>query len=62
MTSELTVSVKDEEKTLKKKFLLYDSYQVDENDPVIKDCIDQVLKNFAGEPDRITVKINMYLS
>lgn len=57
--SELTVSIKDSEKTLKKKFPMYDTYLVSDNDEKIKGCIDEVLKNFAGEPERISVKINL---
>jgi hypothetical protein len=56
--SEITVIIKDEEKTLKKKFLIYDPYQVSQEDPTIKNCIEETLKNFAGEPAKITVKIH----
>ena len=41
MVSELTVVVKDEEKNLRKKFLIYETYTVDENDPTIKNCIEE---------------------
>ncbi len=53
------MTIKDHEKTLKSKYLLYDTYQADENDPVIKDCIDRLLKTFDGKPDKIKVRINM---
>jgi hypothetical protein len=57
--SELTVCIKDAEKTLRTKFPLYDEYAVNENDPVIKDCIEKTLENFDGEPDDITVNIKL---
>jgi len=57
--SELKVTIKDSEKTLTKGFPLYDSYRVSEEDETIKSCIGEVLKNFDGEPDKITVKIRI---
>lgn len=59
MVSELTVVIKDEEKSLTKKFLIYDTYTTDENDPVIKDAINQTLENFDGEPSDVIVKIKL---
>lgn len=59
MVSELTVTIKDEEKTLKTKNLIYDTYTTDENDPVIKECIERTLENFDGEPIDITVNIKL---
>jgi len=61
MPCELTVSIKDEEKTLKKKFLIYENFTVNENDPMIKSCIEETLKNFSAPPLRITVRINLLL-
>jgi len=59
MTSEVMVVVKDEEKNLRTKYLIYDNFSVDEEDPIIKDCVDKTLKNFDGEPTDISVKITM---
>ena len=59
MVSELTVTIKDEEKTLRTKYLLYDDYMVSDTDPIIKDCIDKTLENFDGEPSDIIVSIKM---
>jgi len=61
MVSEVTVSIKDEEKTLKKKFLIYEQFIVSENDSTIKACIEEVLANFIGEPAKVTVKITMHM-
>ena len=57
--SELTVIIKDSEKTLRTKYPLYDEYFVREDDPVIKDCIEKTLENFDGTPDDITVSIKL---
>ncbi len=59
MFSEITVIIKDEEKSLRKKFPIYDPYQVDQNDPVIKDCVEETLKIFDSEPMNIVVKITL---
>jgi len=59
MCSEITVIVKDDEKTLRSKYLIYEQYQVDEHDPVIKNCIAQTVANFNAEPTDINVKINL---
>jgi hypothetical protein len=57
--SELTVTVKDDEKTLRKKYLIYETFTTDEEDPIIKDRIKETLDNFDGEPDDITVNIKL---
>lgn len=59
MVSELKVTIKDEEKKIEKKYLIYDIYQADEGDPIIKDCIEETLENFDGEPSDITVSIKL---
>lgn len=61
---ELTVIAKDEEKTLRKKFLIYELITLNEPNPhpIVKGCIDQVLENFIGKPDLVTVKISMVMS
>jgi len=59
MVSELTVTIKDEEKTLRKKFLIYDTYQTEDNDPIIQNCIKETLENFDGEPNDVIVNIKM---
>jgi hypothetical protein len=59
--SELSVTIKDDEKRLNKKFVLYETYTVDENDPVIQECIKETLENFDGTPDSVKVTITMEL-
>jgi hypothetical protein len=57
--SELKVTIKDSEKTLTKEFPIYDSYRVSDQDDTINNCVAETLKNFAGEPEKITVKIRI---
>lgn len=61
MPSELTVIIKDSEKTLRKKFLAYDKYCVDRDDPYIKDCIEDTIKDFQADPEKINLKITMLI-
>lgn len=59
MFSEISVTVKDAEKRLTKKFPSYEEFHANENDPVIKRCIEETLQNFAAEPEDITVTIKL---
>lgn len=56
---ELTVIIKDEEKRLAKKYLIYEPFVCVEHDPMITDCIEELLKDFASEPDHININIKM---
>ena len=57
--SELTVILKDSDRTYRQKFLVYATYSVINTDPEILKCIDEARKNFEGEPEEITVKISL---
>ena len=57
--SELTVILKDEERTYRHKFIIYENYTVTHDDPVILQCIDEAMKNFEGIPDEVQIKIHM---
>lgn len=54
--TELTVTIKGAESSYKQKFLLYDSYSFNENDPVIKQCVEEALANAKIEPEDIKVR------
>ncbi len=60
--TELTVIFKDEDKTYRQKFLLYDTYKVCENDSVILRCIEEARRNFDGETDTVQIKIHMEIT
>lgn len=53
--------IKDEEKTLTKKYLEYEVYEVDENNPIIKGYINETLSNFDGDPQSIKVIITLLI-
>ena len=61
MVSEIKVIIKDEEKTLTKKYLEYEVYEVDENNPIIKGYINETLSNFDGDPQSIKVIITLLI-
>jgi hypothetical protein len=57
--SEITVIVKDEEKSLRAKYLIYDVYEVTTENPIIKDCIAKTLENFGAEPTDVNLRIKL---
>jgi len=57
--NELTVILKDEARTYRQKFLIYEEYVVSCDCALIRDCIEAAKKNFEGEPDSIQVKIHL---
>ena len=57
--NELTVILKDSDRTYRQKFLIYETYAVCDNDPVIRMCIDEARKNFEGDPEDIQIKIHL---
>jgi len=58
IAKEVMIVLKDESKTLREKFLIYDDLTCDSEHPVIKTCINQALANFKDKPDDVTVKIS----
>ena len=59
--SEITITIKDDEKRLVAKYLIYEKYQVDIHDDVIGKCIADTMTNFQGEPESVKVRINLSL-
>ncbi len=60
--TELTVVLKDSERTYRQKFLIYQTYTPCEDDPVVVACIDEARKNFEGEPETIQIKIHLEIT
>ena len=56
MSCELTVTIKGEERTYKQNFLLYEEFKWSEEDPIIKQCVEEALANAKIEPDDIKVR------
>ena len=59
--NEITVTIKGEESTYKQKFLVYEDFCWNENDRVIKDCVEQALSNSKIEPEDIKVRALMVM-
>lgn len=57
--TELTVILKDSDRTYRQKFLIYQSYSMVEDDPVICMCIEEAKKNFEGDPETIQIKVHL---
>lgn len=57
--SELTVILKDSDRTYRQKFIIYRDYAVNCEDSVIIACIEEAKKNFDGEPEDVQIKIHM---
>lgn len=56
MSVELTVVLKDAERTYRQKFLEYDQVSMIACDKTIERCIQEARTNFEGEPEDIQVK------
>ncbi len=61
MPVEVTIILKDSEKTLKSKHLVYQEIMMSSEDPEIQRLIDEARKSFTGEPSDIQVKTSMTL-
>lgn len=59
---ELTVTIKSTDATYKHKSLVYDSFNInDDNDPIIKKLINEALQMTEIEPESIKIKINKHV-
>lgn len=59
MAIELTVILKDTERTYKHKFLIYETFTMNPTDPHIMGCIKQAMENLDGEYEDIVIKTSM---
>ena len=57
--SELTVILKDSDRTYRQKFLAYEDYKPDPEDPFILKCIHEAMEIFGSEPESIQIKIHL---
>lgn len=57
--TELTITIKDDERTHKTKHLLYSQYNLSSEDPLIKELIGKALVEFAGEPTDVKIKASL---
>jgi hypothetical protein len=56
---EITVTLKNEHVTFKKKFLEYREVCLHESDPLLKDFIDKTRSEFVGEVSEVIVTTRM---
>lgn len=59
MVVELTVILKGESNSYKHKFLLYETFTIDAQDPVIQRCVNEAMNNFSPKADEVRIKISM---
>lgn len=59
--AELTVVLKDDEKRLSNKFLLYEPFLMDPSNETIQSCVAIALKSFSGEPTDVCIRVSMTL-
>ena len=52
----ITVTIKGEDSTFKKNFLIYDEFQWSQDDPFIKASIAAALEDAKIEPDSIKIR------
>lgn len=61
MSIELSITIKDDERTLKREFLVYEPVTFVVDDPTIVSCLNETLEEFKGEPEDIKVRAMMVL-
>lgn len=62
MPVELTFTLKDADRKLTKDFIIYEIISMVDDDPIISECLKNVMDEFRGIPDDIKVKAIMVLS
>ena len=61
MSIELTITVKDEARTLRRDFLLYQPILMSDEDPMVAKCLQQTLEDFKSEPSDVKIKSVMVI-
>jgi hypothetical protein len=61
MVAQLSVTVKDDHRRLKKDFLIYDAFEMSETDDTIQKCLKETLDEFKGEAEDIKINTVMVL-
>jgi hypothetical protein len=62
MAIEISITITDiEKRRLSRTFLIYENVTLSPDDEVIKQCLDECLKEFKGEPEDIKLKAVMVL-
>lgn len=59
MAAEVTITVKNDEKTLKTNHLIYDAFAADETDPILAALIEETVKQFNADVEDVRIRINL---
>ena len=57
--TEITITIRDTEKSQRTKHLIYENYFLNDQDPIIKSLIAQALQDFNGEPEALRIKASL---
>lgn len=61
MSTELVVTIKDEERRLTRDFLIYEPFTFVDSDPTIMQCVKETIEEFKGQPEDIKIKATMIM-
>ncbi len=59
MLTEITVTLKADERRYKEKFLCYEPISLNMEDATLADCVATARAGFKGEPEEIVIKATM---
>jgi len=59
MVAEVTVTLKNEEAKISKKYLVYETFTIAESDPTIETCVKSTKESFNGEAETVSIKIKL---
>ena len=54
---EVAITLKDDERRMTHKFLIYQPFDADPQDETVERCIKEAMESFKGSPDVVKVKI-----
>jgi len=55
---EIAITLKDDERRMTHKFLIYEPFVADPQDETVERCIKEAMESFKGSPDVVKVKIS----
>ncbi len=58
---ELTVIMKNDERTQRQKFLIYEKITLEQSDPIVAKCLAEAYKNFNGCVEDVTIRTTMVI-
>jgi len=54
--TEITVVLKDDERTCRQKFLCYETFVFDGSNEYLRSIVEEAKKNFNGDPEEIVIR------